>query len=250
MLSAPNFLVRVATTCAIFYIFAPTHHHSVFLLNKFSPHRIIATAALNFSAIISCSVSCLCLLSHVSILMSPFSCLMSQVSCLTSPVSHHLSHVTCLTSPVSRPLSHVLRFLSHVSCLMYPISCISRFLSHVSCLIYPVSCILSHVSHVSCLMYHVSCLTSPALCPPMLNCFKQKQTTFTSRITPSCCQSHFLSFHAKFGSEMARKWSELATFYFCATPPAAFFSFTPLCTIFFSSRQWRGGAKNGVSSQH
>ena len=90
-----------------FYIFAPTHHHSVFLLNKFSPHRIIATAALNFSAIISCSVSCLCLLSHVSILMSPFSCLMSQVSCLTSPVSHHLSHVTCLTSPVSRPLSHV-----------------------------------------------------------------------------------------------------------------------------------------------
>ena len=135
VLSAPNFLVRVATTCAIFYIFAPTHHHSVFLLNKFSPHRIIATAALNFSAIISCSVSCLCLLSHVSILMSPFSCLMSQVSCLTSPVSHHLSHVTCLTSPVSRPLSHVLRFLSHVSCLMYPISCISRFLSHVSCLL-------------------------------------------------------------------------------------------------------------------
>ena len=107
VLSAPNFLVRVATTCAIFYIFAPTHHHSVFLLNKFSPHRIIATAALNFSATISCSVSCLCLLSHVSILMSPFSCLMSQVSCLTSPVSHHLSHVTCLTSPVSRPLSHV-----------------------------------------------------------------------------------------------------------------------------------------------
>ena len=165
--------------------------------------------------------------------LSPFSCLHSHVSCLKSPVSRLLSHITCLMSPVSR-------LLSHVPCLM----------SYVSCLMYPVSCILSHVSHVSCLMYHVSCLTSPALCPPMLNCFKQKQTTFTSRITPSCCQSHFLSFHAKFGSEMARKWSELATFYFCATPPAAFFSFTPLCTIFFSSRQWRGGAKNGVSSQH
>ena len=169
VLSAPNFLVRVATTCAIFYIFAPTHHHSVFLLNKFSPHRIIATAALNFSATISCSVSCLCLLSHVSILMSHVSSLLSHVSCLTSPVSCHLSHVSCLTSPVSCLTFPVSCILSHVSYLMYltfPVSCL---LSHISCLMYPISCISRFLSHVSCLLSH-----EPSTVPTYAKLFQTK----------------------------------------------------------------------------
>ena len=112
-------------------------------------------------------ISGLCLLSHISGLISPVSCLLSPVSCL-------LSHIFCLTSPVSCLLSHISCLTSLVSCLLYHISCLMSPLSH---LLYNFSCLQSHVlrhilkSSVSCLLFPV-----PALCLTMLNCFKQKQT--------------------------------------------------------------------------
>ena len=120
----------------------------------------------------------------------PDSCLTSLVSCLKSHVSHLLYHISCLTPPVSCILSHVyclkssvLRQLSNIpsliSSLLSPDSCLPSLVSRLLPL---VICLLSHIScltffSISRLTSHVSCLTCPALCPTMLNCFKQKQAT-------------------------------------------------------------------------
>ena len=124
-------------------------------------------------------------MSHIYCIISPVSRLLSHVSCLMYPVSCILSHVYCLTSSVLRQLSNIpsliSSLLSPVSCLLTPVSCL---LPLVSCHMSPVSRLMSPFSRFFCLMppvsrimSHVSCLTCPALCPTMLNCFKQKQAT-------------------------------------------------------------------------
>ena len=60
-----------------------------------------------------------------------------------------------------------------------------------------------------------------------------------------------LDFHSNVGPEMARKWRELAPFYFRAIATAQLF-FTlapPHERHLFSSCQLRGGAKSGASAQ-
>ncbi len=47
-----------------------------------------------------------------------------------------------------------------------------------------------------------------------------------------------------------QKWRELAPLYFNATAPFFYLWTTATCATFFSSRQWRGGAKSGASAQH
>ena len=51
---------------------------------------------------------------------------------------------------------------------------------------------------------------------------------------------------------MAWKWRELVPLFsrHCHRAIIFYFSATATCATFFSSRQWRSGAKSGASAQH
>ena len=138
-----------------------------------------------------------------------------------SPVSRLLYPVFCLLSPASCLMSPESNILSHFSHLM---SQVSNLLSQVSCLLSPISYLLSPVSRLlsqgSCLKYPFSCLMCPALCPTMLNCFKQKQITCTR----NAISRIYIRFPFKFGSEMAWLCNILFS---CHCQFTTFFTFAP-----------------------
>ena len=152
-----------------------------------------------------------------------------------SPVSRLLYPVFCLLSPASCLMSPESNILSHFSHLM---SQVSNLLSQVSCLLSPISYLLSPVSRLlsqgSCLKYPFSCLMCPALCPTMLNCFKQKQIT--------CTRNAISRIYIRFPFKIwFRNGVTLQHFIFMPLPIHNFFYLRATATwaSFFSSRQWR-----------
>ena len=138
----------------------------------------------------------------------------------------------------------------------------SRLLSHVFCLLFPVSCLLPPVSRlqsqISSLRSLVSCLTSPVSgvqqCAQISWIVWPQSPSLSSNflvfliITPGYFNRPRMFIQNLFRKQRGNGANQHHLF-FAPLPPRHFFILAPprrACATFFSSRQWRGGAKSGA----